>query len=443
MAIDHGHDPHDHGHYHPPAGTAPIERYSDPAQESLNQALRSGFNVLRIILVLLVIAYFASGIFQVAPGQQGLIVRFGELRMNQDPNGGGTPIFGQGWHAALPDPFDEKVLLTGQSLELAIPTFMFEPFEKERDKPVEEMTVPERDQLRPGFDGAMLTGDRNLAHGMWKITFRIVRADQFVHNVGEHPAQFEPLLRRLTEDSVIRSVASRTIEQVTREERESVKDSVKLRLQARLDALKTGVQIENIVMFAVEPGKVRRAFIEVTQAQNDREKSIKDAENDRLQRLNQAGGPKYEKLLKAIEEYGAAQTAHADEARLVELRAAIDQQLDQAEGTVAVRLREAQNRANEQRESVRREYDRFEQYVAAYRRDPQVTAIRLWVEMRDTILSSKFNEIFYVPKAGVIEILVNRDPLRQIEADRDRYYNPNKPPPGPQNTNTTVETRRR
>ena len=433
----------DHGHYHPPAGGLPIERYSDPAQESLNQALRSGFNVLRIILVLLVIAYFASGIFQVAPGQQGLIVRFGELRMNTDPNGDGTPIFGQGWHMALPDPFDEKVLLTGQSLELSVPTFLFEPYEKERDKPVEEMTVPEREQLRPGIDGAMLMGDRNLAHGMWKITFRIIRADLFVHNIGEHPVQLEPLMRRLAEDSIIRAVASRTIEQVTREDRESVKESVKSRLQIRLDDLKSGVAVENIVYFAVEPGRVRRAFIEVTQAQNDREKMIKDAENDRLQRLNQAGGPRYESLLKAIDEYGAAQTAGANEARIAELRNAIDQQLDQAEGTVAVRLREAQNKANEQRESVRREFDRFEQYLAAYRRDPQVTAIRLWVEMRDAILSSKLNEIFYVPKAGVIEIQVNRDPLRQIEADRERYYNPNKQPTGPRETNTTIDVRKR
>lgn len=439
MAANH---PHDHAHDHgPPPGMGLPERYSDPAQESLNQALRSGFNVLRVILVLLVVAYFASGVFQVQPGQQGLIARFGKLRTHADPSSGDSPVFGQGWHLALPDPFDEKVLIKGQSMALGISTFMFEPFEKERDKKPEEMSVPERDQLRPGTDGAMLTGDRNLAHGYWTVRYRIERADQFVSNIGENESDLAGLLRRLTEDSIIRTVASRTVEQVTREDRQVVIDAVKSRLQARLNGLETGVLVETIEVYAVEPGRVRPSFLSVTLAQNDRERLRKDAENDQLQRLNQATGTGYAELLKAIDAYGAAQVRGEPDAQTAELRAAIDAQLDKAQGAVAVRLQEAQSRANEQRESVRREFERFRRYLDAYRRDPQVTAVRLWGDMRTAVLSAALNEIFFVPKAGVIEIQTNRDPLKLIEADKATYINKNLPT-GPANTDTTINNRR-
>lgn len=436
MAIEHGHD--HAGHAHPPAGPVRVERYSDPAQESLNQALRSGFNVLRIILVLLVVAYFGSGIFRVAPGQQGLLVRFGKLQTNDAA--GGTPIFGQGWHAALPDPFDEKILMDSKPSQLPIRTFLFEPYDRERDKPVEEMTVPERDQLRPGFDGAMLTGDRNLAHGMWTINYRIDKADLFVKNVGEHDWQFQPILRRVSEDTIIRTVASRTIEQVTREERLAVKEAVKRHLQDRLDKLSCGVTVDDVQMLTMEPGRVRGAFLEVTRAQNDSERQKADANTDRIKRLAAAAGPDFQKLLDAIDAYGAAQTSNADAAHLEGLRAEIDNQLDNAKGFVAVRLRAAQARANAQRETVRREYERFQQYLGAFERDPQVTSLRLWVEMRDTILGNEQNEVFYVPNAGVIEIQTNRDPLRQILAEQKKYLNRET---GPPNTDTSISGRPR
>jgi sulfur relay (sulfurtransferase) DsrF/TusC family protein len=41
--------------------------------------------------------------------------------------------------------------------------------------------------------------------------------------------------------------------------------------------------------------------------------------------------------------------------------------------------------------------------------------------MRDAILSSKENDIFFVPEAGEIEIITNRDPQKLIERDLQRY----------------------
>ena len=62
-----------------------------------------------------------------------------------------------------------------------------------------------------------------------------------------------------------------------------------------------------------------------------------------------------------------------------------------------------------------------------YRKYPEVTAVRLWVDMREAILNSDQNEIFFVPKAKELEIITNRDPQRQIEADLKRYRDRYKP----------------
>ena len=52
---------------------------------------------------------------------------------------------------------------------------------------------------------------------------------------------------------------------------------------------------------------------------------------------------------------------------------------------------------------------------------PELTLTRRWVQMRRVILTSEENEIFFVPEAGEIEIIVNRDMQRLIEADVKRY----------------------
>jgi len=405
----------------------------DPAQESLSQALRAGFNVLRVIIIVLLVAYFLSGWFQVNPGEQGIIVRFGKLRINQDETSplAGTPVFGEGWHASLPDPFDEKIRLSGQNFKSRIYAFCFPLEQKELAKELSDINlgevVPQREKLKPGTDGAMLSGDRNLSHGLFAIEYRIEDAARFVQNVGEDRQQFEALLRRLAENAIVRTVAGMPVERVIRTQTDEVAGDftvgVKRRLNGELAWLETGVSVINVEAKTVEPGRVREAFLNVTKAKSERKEKESKAEQEANRILGRTAGPreKYEALLAAIETYGAAQAIGATEERLAELRQGIDQRLEQAEGGVATRLRQAQARANEIRERVQQEYKLFADYRDNYLKYPEPTLRRRWVQMRRTILTSDENEIFFVPPAGEIEIIVNRDPLRLIEADLRRF----------------------
>jgi hypothetical protein len=60
-------------------------------------------------------------------------------------------------------------------------------------------------------------------------------------------------------------------------------------------------------------------------------------------------------------------------------------------------------------------------YREQYLKYPAVTSMRLWVQMRAAIMASKFNELFFIPDSGPIEIIVNRDEQKLIERDRERY----------------------
>ncbi len=431
---DHQHDERPPG---APGGGPPRE--SDPAAESLAQALRAGFNLLRLIMVVLLVAYFLSGWFQVNPGEQGLIVRFGKLRLNQNADSPyyQTPIFGEGWHAALPDPFDTKIRISGQTFKQTLYTFCFPLQDKDKKKKLSDINlaaiVPRLEKLQPGVHGAMLTGDRNLSHGIWSFEYRIEDAGKFVENIGDKPESFRHLLERVAENAVVRTVAGMPVERVIRtatdEAQADFTIEVRRRLNEELSRLDTGVKVVNVEAKTIEPGRVREAFVDVIKARADRKRKEEEANQQANKILSKAAGPreKYEALLAAIREYGAAQAAGADDARLAEMRAAIDRQLEQAQGEVAVRLRQAQYEANQIREEVQREYKLFVDYRNMFRQYPALTAVRLWIDMRKAILTSNDNEIFFVPKANELEIITNRDLQRQVEADIKRFKSRNEP----------------
>jgi len=398
----------------------PLERESDPAQEALVRALRSSFNVLRVVLVVLIAAYALSGWFNVKPGYQGLVARFGRLRVNQAQGEyHGRPVFGPGWHIALPDPFDEKLPISGQTRTLLIDTFCFKRQPEDIGKPLAELM--KGGGLKPGLDGAMLTGDKNLSHGLWSLIYHVADAERFVRNIGERPETLEGVLRRLTESAVVQVVASRRVEGVTGEEIGDVTAAVKRRVQEALDTLEAGVTVDDVVAETINPPQVRDAFLSVSQAENDSRREIKNAEQKAAETLNQAAGQDYGALLEQIRAYGAAQITTTDEPRLEELKGDIDRELHSAGGQVAVRLREARARANAVRERVRRESEEFTYLLESFKQQPRVTAVRLWVDLLDQVFASKKNEVFFLPGEGAIEILTNRDPQRLIEADLERY----------------------
>jgi regulator of protease activity HflC (stomatin/prohibitin superfamily) len=396
---------------------------ADPAHESLTKALRSSFNVLRLIMLGLVVLYLFSGFFKLQSGEQGLISRLGKLRRTAQ----GSAVFREGLHICWPDPFDEKIRLSGQIKTLNVNSFLFEP--RDASLPVSDWE-PVSSLLRPGYDGALLTGDRNLSHAHWKIEYGIRKpsgsseggARDFVTNVASQLGQAEKLLLRLTENAVVRTVASRSVDEVLRGGGAAIGSAVKDHVQSELNRLETGIFITKVTPITLEPRPVRGLTDFITQAANEKKRIEEDARKAQAEILNRAAGVQYKSLLNLIDRYGAAQTAGADQARLDEMRAAIDAALELAGGEVARIIQQAQSQKTAIYEQAQRDYEEFSAHLANYRRDPIATKLTMWTDMRKRVHSSIQNEVFFLPNTGT-EIIISRDPHRAIKAQEERVRN--------------------
>src|SRR5438046_3021247 len=82
----------------------PTETPVDAGSQALAEALRSSFGIVRLVMVVLVVVFLASGFFTVGPQQRGMILRLGK------PVGqGDKALLGPGLHWSLPYPIDEFI----------------------------------------------------------------------------------------------------------------------------------------------------------------------------------------------------------------------------------------------------------------------------------------------------------------------------------------------
>ncbi len=398
--------------------SGPLGPAQDPAQQSLIKALRSSFAVLRLIMIVLLVLYIGSGVFQIQPGEQGVIVRLGKLVNNEDT---GRPVFDHGWiWWAMPAPVDEKIRVSTSIQKLKIDTFLFRRIGPDAEKTDIGSIRPSTNTLKPGQDGAMLSGDMNLSHGLWEVEYRLADADRYVQNVPEDTG-VEPILRRLFETAILREVAHFKVEEVTRTKIDILASRIATRLQNEIKNLDIGVEVVKVNPNSIVPPQVAPAFEEVTKAENERKQQEDAAQKTATGILNQVAGPQHRELLEKINQYGAAELAGADAARLQALRGEISDALERAQGEVATRLGEARARRDTEQQQINQEYREFTFWLQQYRQHPTATLISLWAAMRADVLDNKDNEIFWVPSSDIVDIVVNRDPNRAIEAEKERY----------------------
>src|SRR5215469_12252278 len=93
-----GHEHHEHEHRSETPETL------DAGSQALAEALGSSFTIIKIVMGLMVVAFFFSGFFQVGPQERAVKLRFGK------PVGEGEKaLLGAGLHWAYPYPIDEVV----------------------------------------------------------------------------------------------------------------------------------------------------------------------------------------------------------------------------------------------------------------------------------------------------------------------------------------------
>ncbi len=192
------------------------------------------------------------------------------------------------------------------------------------------------------FEGEslMLTGDLNVAVVEWIAQYRVADPYKYLFKVRSVSKTFRDM-----NEAVMRSVVGdRSVDEVITVGRLQIEDEVKIKLQELCDRYETGIVVDQIVLQNVNPpDPVKPSFNEVNQAEQERERSINEARGDYNRVIPRARGE-------------AAQV------------------IEQSKGYAIDRVNRARGDAV-----------LFEEVYAAYRRAPEVTRRRIFLETMETI----------------------------------------------------------
>ena len=192
------------------------------------------------------------------------------------------------------------------------------------------------------FDGEslMLTGDLNVVVVEWIAQYRVADPYKYLFRVRNVTKTFRDM-----NEAVMRAVVGdRSVDEVITVGRLEIENEVKLKLQELCVRYETGIVVDQIVLQNVNPpDPVKPSFNEVNQAEQERERSINEARGEYNRVIPKAGGE-------------AAQV------------------IEQARGYAIDRVNRAKGDAA-----------LFEDVYSAYRRAPEVTRRRIFLETMETI----------------------------------------------------------
>src|SRR5262244_3126406 len=191
-------------------------------------------------------------------------------------------------------------------------------------------------------ESLMLTGDLNVAEVAWIVQFRIIDPVKYLFG-NRNPALALSDVAQIVMRSV---VGDHTVTEVLTERRAEIADQVKAKMQDLFTLYETGLRVETVQMQSVTPpsDEVKRAFNEVNEAQQEQARKT----NEAVQAYNQE----------------------------------VPRERGEAERTMAKAEGYAINRTN----TAKGDAARFTALLTEYRKAPEVTRRRLYLETMREIL---------------------------------------------------------
>lgn len=429
----------------PGTGAAPIKidapaelDDADPGQQSLADALKVSFALLKVVMVGLVVLYALSGVYRVEPQEQAVELFFGRI-----VGEGEDRVKEQGFHLAWPFPLGAtiKVPTSTQSITLT-DAFLFEIRETDRGRTYDEIAF-QRGPLNPEREGSLITADNNLVHGVFRLSYAITDAGDYVTNVGDvdtpdDQERLRALLESVLRSSIIRAVAATTSDDFIGGR--ANQDVARRSAQEALDRLQTGITLNELTLERpTMPLPVRDAYNLVAQAENQRNEAVNTAETRRRELLGQAGGAAAlpgpgggdGPLVALIKEYELASAANDQESK-----ARLGRELSEAfrtlrvdagergvlnlSGEAAGRINRAKTERTAAVQEVTAEAEQFRKLLPRWRADPDLFKQLTWARTRSQIFGSGSDIETFLAPAGQLYLELNRDPDIQRARERER-----------------------
>ncbi len=211
--------------------------------------IKFGRGIIKLLVLLIVVLYLATGIYIVQPDEQGIIRRFGKFARMDSP----------GLHYHLPYPFESAVtpsVTEVKRIEIGFRT------------------------VRNGYtdvseEALMLTGDENIVRAESIVQYRIKNAGDYLFNIIEP----ELTVRNAAEAALRQVIGSRKIDDALTEGKYEIQEETKLLIQELLDSYQSGIVVIAVQLQDVNPPEeVSAAFKDVASAKEDKSKFINEAE---------------------------------------------------------------------------------------------------------------------------------------------------------------------
>jgi len=406
----------------PPAPPNSAGDELDAASKSLSEALRISFIILKIIMVVLVIAFLASGLRTIGPDERALVLRFGKIR-----GVGEKRILGPGLKLLFPYPIHELVRLpVEKKVNLAINSFWYFQTREEALGTRKPTRIPQTlDPIKDGYcitrsekTGKMLAGftgsDYNIVHCRWQLTYQIYEPESFFKNIyvedvkpGEDyfevtTQSITPLLESLFEDAVVTAMVNYTIDEAMFEQVAKVTEHVKRLFQEKLNTIKSGIKVVTVQFTDITwPRQVDEAFVASIKASQESQKAISEARTYAENTLNQAAGPVASELLAALRD----ETISEQKRELL---------LSQLSGAAREKIAEARAYRTKVVERAKANAQYLLEILPEYRKRPELVLREIYQGAIESVLNNA-NEIFLVqPIKGAEQskfwLLINRNP---------------------------------
>lgn len=292
-----------------------------------------------VAIVVAVFLWLMSGFFIVQEGQVGVVTTFGKYSYTQNP--------GFSWRWPSPVQHNEIVNVS-----------------QVRTVEIGYRNNVNNKQLK---EALMLTDDENIIDIQFAVQYRIKDAAAWLFNNTDQ----ENMVRQVAETAIREVVGKSKMDYVLYEGREQVALNTSQLMQQILDKYKSGVQVINVTMQAVQPPEqVQAAFDDAVKAGQDRERQKNEGEayaNDVIPRARGAAS----RLMEEAEAYRSSVVATA-------------------EGDA----------------------DRFKEVLSSYEKAPAVTRERMYLETMQQIFenttkvmvdSKAGNNLLYLPLDKIIQ----------------------------------------
>ncbi len=188
----------DHNHSHVAEETQVAEDthvVEDARTRALAEALQSSFKVIRVLMVVLAVAFLGSGITKVGTGEKAMLLRFGEFK---------RPLLEPGLHFAWPNPIDTIEKVDVSKIVTITSDVGWRTAAEEGGDPEDSSS------FEPDYHGYTLTGNGNTVHIKAVMNFSLEDSDKAIEAYAFNFDDTTDFLQSALDNAVYHASANRS-----------------------------------------------------------------------------------------------------------------------------------------------------------------------------------------------------------------------------------------